>query len=94
MYHANNKNNILYYKAINSSIIYIDKRADKMRKCPECARVLDWYQRLCSECSHNNRQLTVSICQHNLKAIMNKRQLEYYHKAKITRKEWKARACG
>lgn len=63
-----------------------------IRYCPECNRTLDRYQRLCSECSHNNRQLTILTCQHNLKAIMNKRQLEYYHKTKISRAEWKARA--
>jgi hypothetical protein len=56
--------------------------------------LIDFEQRLpeliCSECSHNNRQLTVLICQHNRKAVNNKRQLEYYHKTKILRAEWKA----
>jgi len=63
-----------------------------VRKCSECGRQLDRYQHLCSECSHNNRQLTISICQHNLKAINNKRQLAYYHKTKVLRSEWKALA--
>jgi predicted amidophosphoribosyltransferase len=35
-----------------------------VRKCPECGRVLDRYQRLCSECREVNRQLSMDIARH------------------------------
>jgi len=50
-----------------------------MRYCPECNRVLDKYQRLCSECAEVSRQLSMDIARHTyLQSDKGKKYMALY----------------
>ena len=65
-----------------------DKRS---RLYCDCGRILERYQHVCSECRQSNIDFAQDIC--NASMAHKKRSLEYYHKTKITRNEWRELAC-